>query len=386
MVEISRLKNTNKVRINDTRDFEEIREVLEGLLYVPNDRMRDKVIEELLEYFKSKFLIPEYKIKVFIAYQGSEPRGFITCQVHPHYTSYGRKCGTFGWINVKGPQACEALTKECEKYIKENRIRKLRGPINFPKCLAGIGFQVSGFEEQMLYGVAFTDPASRTLEYLQDLGYVKESKYSCLKVTQRIWNKGKKIDDNIIFRYADLEGVVKRREDIFNLVRNSFHGILPDSSGMEEKFNEFVESFAQIPKSFYTIPQDFDPEIYSNIPQFIDTWKACDLERIVPLALMALDRNTGELVGILLGLPDLFQTWNGDPITRVNVDSAMVKRGYFGRGIFSALNNLGQLTANLYGIDYFEGTSIWSNNEKAIETIFPHCSPLRKHYVVQKRV
>jgi hypothetical protein len=101
---------------------------------------------------------------------------------------------------------------------------------------------------------------------------------------------------------------------------------------------------------------------------------------------MAFDRNTGELVGILLGLPDLYEKWGGNPITRANVDTAMVKKGYYGRGIFSALNNLGQLTCNLYGVHYFEGTTIWSNNSRAIETIFPHCTPTRKHYMVQKRI
>ena len=45
-----------------------------------------------------------------------------------------------------------------------------------------------------------------------------------------------------------------------------------------------------------------------------------------------------------------------------------------------------QLTCRIFGIDYFEGTAIWSNNSRAIDTIFPHCNPIRKHFVVQKRV
>ena len=101
---------------------------------------------------------------------------------------------------------------------------------------------------------------------------------------------------------------------------------------------------------------------------------------------MAFNKTTGELVGILLGLPDLYEAWTGKPITRCNVDTAMVKKGYFGKGIFSALNNIGQLTCNLFGVDYFEGTGIWSNNSRAIDTIFPHCEPIRKHYVLQKRM
>ena len=43
--------------------------------------------------------------------------------------------------------------------------------------------------------------------------------------------------------------------------------------------------------------------------------------------------------------------------------------------------NIGQFTCNLYGVNYFEGTGVWSNNSQAIDTIFPHCEPTRKHYV-----
>ena len=64
----------------------------------------------------------------------------------------------------------------------------------------------------------------------------------------------------------------------------------------------------------------------------------------------------------------------------------MVKKCYYGKVIFSALNNIGQLTARLFGIEYYEGTAIWSNNDRAINTIFPHCAPIRKHYITQKRV
>ena len=101
---------------------------------------------------------------------------------------------------------------------------------------------------------------------------------------------------------------------------------------------------------------------------------------------MAFSKSTGELVGALLGLPDLYESYLGLPITRANVDTAMVKKGYFGMGVFSALNNLGQLTCSFYGVDYFEGTGIWSNNSRAVDTIFPHCEAIRKHYIAQKRV
>ncbi|MFX1309183.1 MAG: hypothetical protein ACFE8C_05735 [Promethearchaeota archaeon] len=385
MVQVLEKIDIEKIKVKESYDLREIREALEYKLFVPDIRLRSKIINELLVYLQSKFLSPEYKLRVFIAYADLEICGMVICQIDPYYTSYSRRCGTFGWLHADSLGACRNLMKECENFIKENRIRKLRGNINFPKNLGGIGIQFMGFNEQMLYGVSYNNPASRIIKYLDALGYQKESEYSCVYVAQKSWTKGKVIDKNIEFRYLSLKELYDYADQIRDLANSSFHEILPDASGRNRIF-EFFEAFQKIPKSFYKIKGDFTPKTYSNIPQFVETWETYDLKNTEPFAPIAFDRKTNELVGILLGLPDLFETWMGNPITRCNVDTAMVKKGYFGKGIFSALNNLGQLTCSLHGVDYFEGTGIWSNNSRAIDTIFPHCELIRKHFVLQKRV
>ncbi len=385
MVQVTDKINDGKTKVKVSFDFGEIREALECKLYVPNPRVKSKVIDELVLYLKNSLSNPEYKIKPIIGYQNGKISGFVICSINPHYTSYSRKCGTFGWISADSFEICKIMMRECEQFIKENKIRKIRGPINFPKSLGGIGIQGMGLQEQMLYGVAFTDPRSRILEYLQALGYKKESEYTCVYVAQKTWNKGKEIDKDIVLRYFPLKELFNFIDDIGNLADNSLYEILPDSSGIN-RIHEFFDAFRKIPDSFNKIPSDFEPAHYSDIPQIIEAWENCDLEKTEPFAPMAFDKKTGELVGIVLGLPDLFEVWAGNPITRANVDTAMVKKGYYGKGIFSALNNIGQLTCNLHGVNYFEGTTIWSNNSRAIDTIFPHCKPIRKHLVVQKRL
>jgi len=385
MVQIIEKVEIKKTEVKETFDFGEIREALEYELYVPNIRVKNKVIEELLLYLKEKLSEPEYKIKPLISYTDGKISGIVICQINPHYKSYARKCGTFGWLNADSFDICKKLMRACEIFIKKNKLRKIRGPINFPKSLGGIGIQFMGFQEQMLYGVAFSNPESRILSYLESLGYQKESEYTCVYVAQKIWNKGRRIDKDIIFRYFPLKELYDFIDDIKNLANNSLYEILPDSSGIRRIY-EFFDAFSKIPKSFYKIKTEFKPGAYSDIPQFIDAWQTCDPEKTEPFAPMAFDKNTGELVGILLGLPDLYEAWAGKKITRCNVDTAMVKKGYFGKGIFSALNNIGQLKCNLHGVTYFEGSTIWSNNSRAIDTIFPHCKPIRKHYIVQKRI
>lgn len=385
MVQITKTLEIENIKIKETFDIGEIRDALEYKLYIPDICVKDKVIDELLLYLKDRFSNPEYKFKPIISYTNGKISGIVICCINPHYTSYSRKCGTFGWLYADSFDVCRKMMRECEQFIRENKIRKIRGPINFPKSLGGIGIQYTGFQEQMLYGVAFSNPESQILTYLNSLGYQNESEYTCVYVAQKMWNKGKKIDNDIIFRYFPLQELNKYIEDIKNLANNSLYEILPDSSGIKRIF-EFFDAFSKIPKTFYKIKADFKPKNYSEIPQFIDIWETCDLEETEPFAPMAFDKNTGELVGILLGLPDLYEAWAGRPITRCNVDTAMVKKGYFGKGIFSALNNIGQITCNLHGVNYFEGTTIWSNNSRAIDTIFPHCKPIRKHLVVQKRL
>jgi hypothetical protein len=376
----------HKTQVIQSTSIDQIREALEQILYVPEQKLKLKIISELKKYLNIKFQSKKYPITSFIASRDSEICGFVICQVDPNYSSYGRKCGTFGWLYADSFDICTLLMKACAQFVREHNVRKLRGPINSPKSLGGLGLQIMGFKQQMLYGVAYSDPNSLISEYLTNLGFIKESQYSCVRVEQKTWKNGKKIDKSVILRYGNLEEVISLKEEILNLGKNSFYEILPDSSDRDERFNEFIYAFTQILEISRRVPQDLIEQEHSSNPHFIEAWENCDLNSFEMFAPMAFDRYTNELVGILLGLPDLYEVWLGNPITRCNVDTAMVRRDYTGKGIFSALNNIGQETCSFFGVKYFEGTTIWSNNSRAVETIFPHCTPIRKHLIFQKRV
>lgn len=375
------------IELTDPRD---IQEVLNATLQVPNAGLKLKIVERLTDYLKEKIAKKDNKIKVFAAFFGSEPRGFVTCQISPDYTSYGRKCATFGWLSAKDFDTCKILTKKCEDFARANKSRRLRGPINFPKALGGVGYQTEGFDQRLLYGVAFSDPFSHALNYLNKLGYEIESEYSCLKVSQQMWKKGAFVDKSVKFKFIQPEEFANMREKMLELARNSFQLLLPDTSGGEERLDELSEIYSEASGNCYT-RCDVDLRSLSDVPAFAEMLNMCDLEKILNMMLLAFDRNSEELIGILIGIPDLYQHWLGKPITRVNVDTAMVKKGFDGKGVFSALNNFGQLTLTAFGIDYFEGTGIWTgnskgvNNENAIKTIFPHCELIRKHIVVEKK-
>ena len=376
-----------ELTVVSTRIISEIQFVLTELLYVPDDRLKLVVILELLDYITEKFSRPDYKIRFFYTTQNEFLTGFVICQIDSEYKSYGMSCPTFGWLRAKNFLSCKKLMNECENFVRQNYFRKLRGPVNYPKIIGGIGWQTEGFSSPMMSGVAYNDPGSNVLVYLKELGYKIDSKYSCVDAFVKVWEKGKELDDDIMIRFLPLDEIKALKGQILNLAQQSFYSVLADALGGQSRFEEMMEAYYQAGKKVHIVNPNFDPQTYADMPGFLETWKAADLEIIVSTSIFAFDRSSGELVGLLMAQPNLFQLWAGEPLTHMNVDTVIIKKEYAGKGIFSALHNIGKtLSSAVYGYNYFEGTTIWANNDRAIKSIFPHSSPLRTHYVVQKRI
>ncbi|MFX1572778.1 MAG: hypothetical protein ACFFB0_08515 [Promethearchaeota archaeon] len=383
------------LKVNDTTDIKEIETAFDNLLFVPDISVKPFVIETYLEYIQSKLQIPDYKLKVFIAYYDGKPFGIVLSDLSPEYKSYGRKCGTFGWLYVKNFDTCKHLLRNCELFIKEHKFRKMRGPFNYPKNKMGFGLQVEGFNEQLLYGVGFDDPFSELSTYLERLGYIPESEYTCLRVDEESWKRGNYLDNSLKLCCVTQDELLEKVDDIIDLAISSFSSLLPDTSGGgRENLLEVIKLAINAPKSHFRFhdPRDMFKK-YSHIPEFIEAWEEADLENMVTMFPMAIERRTGKLIGLLIGLYDYYQYWRGEYITRINVHTAMVRKGYNGKGVFSSLNNFGQATnRSMRSLTYYEGTAVWTgnskgvNNQKAVNSIFPHCTPIRKHIVYEKRI
>ena len=376
-----------ELTVASTRNISEIQFILTELLYVPDQRLKLVVLLELTDYLIDKFSKPDYQIIFFYSTQNGIVTGFVICQIDGEYKSYGMPCPTFGWLHSNNFLSCKMLMKECEKFVKKNNFRKLRGPINYPKRIGGIGWQTEGFTAPMMSGVAYNDPGSNVLAYLKELGYKIDTKYSCVDAFVKIWAKGKELDEDIMIRFLPLDEIKALKDQILNLAQQSFYSVLADAAGGKSRFEEIIEIYYQASKKVKVLNPGFDPQTYADMPGFLDTWNAADLENIVSTAIFAFDRRSGELVGVLMAQPNMFQLWADEPLTHMNVDTIIIKKEYAGKGIFSALHNIGKtLSSAVYGYNYFEGTTIWANNDRAIKSIFPHSSPLRTHYVVQKRI
>ena len=393
-----------KIKVQEVNELKEIREVLEKLLYVPThyERLRPKIIEEIILYLSSrpeynKYILQDpsekdYKSKSFIAYYNGEMVGYISSEVRPDYISNTFHCGTFGWPQmINNFDVCKKLINECENFAKScrinnKRIKKIRGPINWPKSMGGLGFQTKGFNERPLYGVAFSDPDSQVRDYLKTLGYQDDSWYSCGEVTSTVWDQGKKAHKKFKIKYKSLEEIINMKEEIQDLAANSFHKILPDTAGGEYRFKDLVNCYSQIPMTLYGMNDGFNPETDLNRPEYRETYNECDFNRAIIFAILVYTRYEDKFVGGIFCLPDLFELELDGKISRANVDTVMMRKEFSNQGGFSLANNFGQKFCNLKGVTYKEGTGIFKDNTRAVKTIFPHLKLIREHVVMQKRL
>ena len=364
-----------------------LQDALNCLLFVPDERVKPMITNEIVKYYRAKRKNPEYLLSLFIAYREQVPVGMVFAQIDPDYRTYSRKATTFGWLLYDDFNTCRELMLQVEKFARKNKQKKIRGPINYPKIVGGIGIQTEGFKAPILNGVNFNSSDSQILNYLHSLGYESESKYSCVDVVSKKWNKGHSLDSTYCIRYFTVEELRGMKSEIMELATHSFYSILADAPGGESRFEEMMRSYELVASTPFNrkVAKRIIKEQYC-VQEFLEAWNSCVLENIVSWAPCVFRRDTDELVGIILSLPNLYQYWAGETLTVTNVDTVMIHKEHSGKGIFSALNNIGRLTLEMFGVPTAEGTTIWANNTRAIQTIFPHSTPLRTHIVVQKRV
>ncbi|MBD3212412.1 MAG: hypothetical protein GF311_07375 [Candidatus Lokiarchaeota archaeon] len=386
MVEIALDINKNN-KVIESKDLTQIEHAFNKLLYIPEDILKPRIIEEIIKYLNTNLREETYPLKIFITQKSNEITGIVIAQIHPDYRSYGRKCGSFGWLSCLDIDSCEVLMNSCEKFMKENKIRRLRGPINYPKLVGGIGYQIDGFERCMLTGVSYNNTNLREVAFLKQLGYKLESHYWSVEVLSDYWKKGRTIPKRLLVKFPTINELKSFKSEILKLANSSFNAIMADATGGSERLDEMISLFEQTQK-LYNHNIDKINEIVisklSNNSAFLKLLQNQDFSKNLPWVTLIFTKETHILVGAGFLLPNIFQHWKEEDITEANGDTVMIHPEFVGKGIFSLGQNIGRVALKLVGINYIEGTQLWANNEHAVEVMFPHCKPVRKHVVLQK--
>lgn len=317
------------------------------------------ILVELGEYFKE---IVENNRGVLLAAFNSLGQciGRVCVEISPRYVNHGKPCATFGWLDGDAPEVVNALLNHASEWAsrqvlvvngKNNRNALLRGPISLPKMFGGVGCQVKGFSMPRMYGESANRPELG--QWIETAGFKQDASYACLDVTKPEWKSaGDSINGFTIVTLTANEWH-QREDEVAALLKAAFGDFLPDT--IKGRFIEMLDTIVGMSNSMYLFPTALDQE--------------------------------GQIAGFILGLPNLYEAWDGKRVSSVNVDTVLISPKYRGHDILSALHNKGIVGARVaMGDIYLEGTAIWFANENAVKTFFPHGTLVRKHVVFQKRL
>ncbi len=319
-----------------------------------------KIKPDLATYLKDT--VTNNRGAIYAAFNSSgELVGRIAVEKHIGYLSRGKPCVTFGWLEGDSPEVVKMLLDQIFQWViheesnaqnTDQRIKLIRGPISFPKNLGGFGCQIEGFNLPRMHCVSTNRP--ELAGWIQSAGFKPDTNYACVDVSNAPrWESAQLPQGYSIVYWTQAEWYAHENEAL-RAFQEAFTEILPDSSG-PSRYREVIDTMSYHPESKYMNPVAVGPN--------------------------------DEIVGLIVCTPNLYEAWDGHPITGVNVDTIFISPKHRGIGLFSALNNVGRYNTLKYlNWKHVEGTTIWLANEQAIRSIFPHGFICRRHVVFQKRV
>lgn len=133
--------------VNNNKLFEDFYKVSWNI-YQNNKYWVPPFWTEIKSFFDEKDLFWTHgKCKLFVAYKNNIPVGRISAFIDSEYNKINKvKAGFFGFFEcINDPEIASNLLFQVEKWLKENKIKLLLGPIN-GRVDIGVGFLIKGFD------------------------------------------------------------------------------------------------------------------------------------------------------------------------------------------------------------------------------------------------
>ena len=241
-------------------------------------------VKKRLDQKKNPFF-KHTEAQYFLAYRGSEPVGRISAHIDRNLNEFqDNEWGLFGWFECEDdPEAARALLSTAEQWLRERGRDRMVGPMDFTtndEC----GLLIEGHERPPIILCPWHHPYYQRL-FEQDIGMAKAMDLYMwsLHVTgrenvhQAIWDMADKLESEhgIVcrnFRKKDLQEEVSRFLEVYNAAWERNWGFVPLT---EEEVRHYAK--------------DLGPVLDEN-------W-----------AMVAEKKDTGEVVGAALTLPDFNQ-------------------------------------------------------------------------------
>jgi GNAT superfamily N-acetyltransferase len=284
-------------------------------------------------------------------FQNNKPLGSIYCELKPKHMSKGKQIPIFGWLHADNREIATELLNHVENFAREHGHKEIRGPLNMPKMF-GWGAQVEYFDCPMYWETPHNKP--EIPKWIESCGYEPDTEYITLGLTHL-----KEVENP----YPELEIISYPIEDIFankemmgklqQLIERNFSGFLPDISTNKERFGTTGELLMRTGHG-----QDF--------------------------YILAIEKETKDLVGFILEVPNIFEQWAGGKIKNTVADTVIVDEKYRGADFFFFLFNTIYKRLSRRGINGIVSGLIWSKNIPAVKTFSKIGRQIQRTVVFQK--
>ena len=217
--------------------------------------------------------------------------GCIYVESKSHHSSFGKKIPIFGWLQAKNVETCKFLLESAEELVQNQGYKGLRGPINEPHLYGGWG---AAIKKSSTFPIMVNTPQNPIIlnGWIESSGFERSTTYLGLD-TKTVSYPPNTLNDNefrfISPTFEELKSNPELQENIKSHIKRNFGNFLPDHNS-----GTFEDAFA----------------VFQQVENGNDFY------------LFMQDKATNQIVGLIEFIPNIFQKWQGQPITIINSASS----------------------------------------------------------------
>ena len=282
----------------------------------------------------------------------NEVQGCIYVELTPKHRSYNEQIPIFGWLQADSESIALDLLAYAEEYVSEHGFHTLRGPINAPALYGGWGAKYQGLDVPL--SVDFSSNQKGLSTWIDHAGFVIEAEYVDVQSTTEFHVACPVADGTIEKVQVPLKEVLNDPEimgQLYAFVNRNFVGRLPDTT----------------------------PDKMEALFRLLDS-----VEHGEDFYIFAREKATGKIIAAILEIPNVFDLWQGNPITSSAINTAIIDRAYRGKSLFHWIYWEFQKGLNRRGITHHYGANIWAENKAAIKCFGLASRIVGKSLVFQK--
>ncbi len=294
---------------------------------------------------------------VIFLYRSTEEnkvQGCIYVELTPKHRSYNKQVPIFGWFQADSEVIALELLAYAEEYVLENGYNILRGPINSPAIYGGWGARYEGPEIPLSVDLSTNQQELKT--WLENAGFDAEAEYIDVQST------------NAPVMHCPIPN------DSIEKIQKPLEEILTDPEIMEQLY-------AFVGRNFVGRLPDTTPDKMEALFRLLDS-----VEHGENFYIFAREKATGKIIAAILEIPNVFDLWQGKPLTSTAINTAIIDKAYRGKDLFHWIYWEFQKGQNKRGITRHLGANIWTGNKAAIKSFGKASRVIGRSWVFQKKL